>query len=137
MQQTVISMAILKINLTEDMLKLISNLTFTEVPNLEEEKDKVTWGFDFFNLYGGTDVTFENIAYILGIYDKHIPGTEESPLGAQFPKEVEDYIWDIHTNILEHIGWIEELVHQFCARGGLKPGVYKCKAHEHIWERED
>ena len=130
-------MAILKVNLTEDMLKLISNFTFREVPDLDEEKETLTWGLDLFSLYGGTDITFENIAYILGIYDKHVPGTEENPMGAEFPKDVEDYIWGIHGDILENIGNIEEIVHQFCARGGVTPGVYKCKSHEHIWEKEE
>ena len=129
-------MATLKFELTEDMLKLISNITFKEVPDIEQETEKLTWGLDFYNLYGGTETTFENVAYIIGVYDKHIPGTEENPLGAQFPKDVEDYLWTLHVNIVEHIGWIEELVHQFCMRGGLTAGVYKCKDYDHIWEKE-
>ena len=128
-------MAMIKITLTRDMLTLISNLTFSQVPDLEQEKETLTWGMDLFNPYGGVEPTFENIAYLLGIYDKHIPGTEEEPLGAKFPPEVEDYMWETHSYIMEHIGDIEELVHQFCARGGITEGTYKCRSNEHIWEK--
>lgn len=130
-------MAIQKVTLTKDMLVLISNFKFREVPDLSEEKSELTWGLNLFDLYGGVEPTFENISYLLGIYDKHIPGTEEEPLGAKFPKEVEDYMWELHGYILEHIGDIEELVHQFCARGGLTEGTYKCRSNEHIWEKEE
>ena len=128
-------MATLKFTLTEDMLRLISNITYKKVQNIDEEQKTFVYGIDFYNLYGGTEITFENIAYTLGIYDKHIEGTEEDPFGAKFPKEIEDYIWDLHSNIVEHIEWIEELVHQFCFRGGLTVGTYKCNSYDHIWEK--
>ena len=129
-------MSILKITLTEDMLKLISNIHYGEVPELEDNSKKtVVYGIDFNSLYGGT--TFEDIAYILGRYDEHIPGTEENPLGADFPKEFKDYMWDMHVYIVDHIGEIEELVHWFVNKGGLTPGTYKCKNYERIWEKEN
>lgn len=127
-------MGVIKLTLTEDMLKLISNIKFTEVPNIENEQYPMTWGVDFHSLYG-VDQTFENIAYLLGRYDEHIPGTEEEPLGAKFPKELEDYMWKLHGEIIDNIGNIEELVHQFTTKGGLTPGEYKCKNYEHIWEK--
>lgn len=129
-------MTTLKITLTEDMLKLISRITFQELPNLEEEKKEAGWGLNFFNLYGG-DLTFENIAMILGRYDEHIEGTECRLTGAQFPKDFEDYMWETHGYILEHIQDIEELVHQFCNRGGLTPGTYECVSHIRIWEKKN
>lgn len=132
-------MAILKIKLTDDILKLVSNIRFQEVPSPmvddweHEKRERIDYSIDFNSLYGGSYV-FEDIAYILGRYDEHIPGTEEDPLGVQFPKELEDYMWEIHTYITEHIDAIEELVHQFCAKGGLKPGIYQCKSNFRMWE---
>lgn len=129
-------MAVIKVTFTEDLLKLVANIRFTQVPDMESEKDKMTWGLDFFSLYGG-NLTFEDIAYILGRYDEHIPGTEEDPMGAKFSQELEDYMWGMHTYILDNIGNIEEIIHQFAAKGGVTPGTYKCKSYEHIWEREE
>ena len=132
-------MATIKFEITEDMIKLISNLTFQKVTTSQEMEDEtketVTWGLDFSNLYAGVGTTFENIAYIIGRYDEHIPDTEENALGAEFPKELEEYMRELHCNIVEHIGYIEEIVHQFCGRGGITPGTYKCKSNERIWER--
>ena len=129
-------MAELKVKLTEDILKLVSNIRFQEVPEQLKDGDtreRIDYAIDYNSLYGGTYV-FEDISYILGRYDEHIPGTEEDPLGVQFPKEVEDYMWEIHSYILENIDAIEELVHQFCNNGGLKPGVYQCKSYFRMWE---
>ena len=129
-------MATIKVTLTEDMLKLISNIRFSEVPDIEKEGYPMTWGLDFHNLYGG-DLNFEDISRIIGRYNEHIEGTEEEALGADFPQDVKDYMWDMHCYILDNIGNIEELVHQFCIKGGLTAGTYKCKNYDHIWKRED
>ncbi len=132
-------MATLKIELTEDMISLISNIRFKEVPEPLDDNDTrehVEYAIDYNSLYGG-DFVFEDIAYILGRYNEHIPGTEEEALGARFPDEFEDYMWGLHSYILENIDSIEELVHQFCGKGGLKPGIYKCKSYFRQWERSE
>ena len=128
-------MANLSVSFTEDMLKLVSRINFLEFPAPEgwASAEKVTWGIDLSSLYGGSYV-LEDISYILGLYDKHIEGTENDPLGVQFPKETEDYMWELHEYILTHLRDIEELIHQFCNRGGLKPVTYKAKSNERIWE---
>lgn len=129
-------MSVLRVTLTEDMLKLISCIRFEKLPDdLDAEQEQMNWGLDFANLYGG-DLTFENISYILGIYDKHIEGTEENPLGAVFPKDVENYMWETHGYIVEHIEDIEDIVHQFSIKGGVTPGTYKCQSYVRIWEKE-
>lgn len=127
-------MAVLTLTLTEDMLKLISQVRFQEFPSESdfENKTLVSCGIDFDSLYGGSFV-FEDISYILGIWDKHIPGTENEALGPRFPQEIEDYMWTTHTYIVEHMQDIEELVHQFVNKGGLVPGTYTCKSYERIW----
>ena len=127
-------MATLKVTLTEDMLKLISRISFQEFPTEEdfENKYNVSCGIDFASLYGGS-LLFEDISYILGIWDRHIPETENNPTGPEFPKEDEDYMWSLHSYIVEHIRDIEDLVHQFVNRGGLVPGTYTAKSNERIW----
>lgn len=130
-------MALLEINLTKDMLELVSHITFKRFPSIDEleesGKEREICAIDFASLYGGSYV-FEDIAYILGKYDEHIPGTEFDPLGPQFPKELEDYMWETHSYIVEHIRDIEDLVHQFVNKGGLKPGKYVSKSNERIWK---
>jgi len=126
-------MAIIKINLTEDMLALVSNIHFTHVPDTRSERYPLTWGIDMFSLYGGS-FALEDISHILGKYDQVIKGTEESANGPRFPKELEDYMWDIHTYIVDNIEYIEDLVHYYSNKGGLKPGTYKCKSNSKVWE---
>ena len=55
------------------------------------QKDCYAWGINQWSLFGGTYV-MEDIALILGRYDEFIPGTEESPQGKQYPKELEEYM---------------------------------------------
>ena len=128
-------MAVLNVTLSDDMLKLVSRICFVQFPQKEtwEGVENLTWGIDLNSIYGGSFV-FEDMSYILGIYDTHIEGTEFDNLGPRFEKEDEDYMWGLHSYILEHLQDIEELVHQFCNRGGLKAGTYKCKSIELIWE---
>lgn len=127
-------MATVKLTLTKDMLALISNIRFTKVPNLNTEKKYLSWGIDFNSIYGGSYL-LEDIAYIIGKYDEHIEGTEESAMGPEFPPELEDYMFDLHTKILNNIHYIEDLVHQFSIKGGLTEGTYKCKDYERIWSK--
>ena len=53
-------MSVLKITLTEDMLKLISNIHYGEVPQLDSSRHTVAYGIDFNSLYGGS--TLEDVA---------------------------------------------------------------------------
>lgn len=126
-------MATVKIKLTKDLLALISNIRFKKLPDLgSTTKQELNWCIDFFSLYGG-NFALEDISYILGRYDEHIQGTEENPMGPQFPKESEDYMWGLHEYIVENIKYIESLVHWYSNKGGLKEGTYKCKDYEMIW----
>jgi hypothetical protein len=43
-------------------------------------------------------------------------------------------MWETHSYIVEHIRDIEDLVHQFVNKGGLKPGKYVSKSNERIWK---
>ena len=127
-------MATVKLTLTKDMLALISNIHFTKLPIIDPEKKYVNWGIDFNSIYGGSYL-LEDIAHILGRYDEHISGTEESAMGPEFPPEVEEYMLDLHVKILNNLHYIEDLVHQFSNKGGLSEGTYKCKDYERIWSK--
>lgn len=131
------------LNITEDMIKLISCLRFQEFPRFDEEDvmektcyQDVRYGLDLNSLYGGNFV-LEDTSRILGVYDKHIEGTEESSEGPRFPKDVEDYLFKTHLSVYDNIEYIEQILHQFCAKGGITPGTYECKEFEYIWSKKE
>jgi hypothetical protein len=125
-------MAIIKIKLTSDILTLITNIHFKELPDLRSEKYPLTWGIDLYSLYGGSFV-LEDMAHILGKYDQVIPESIEDPLGPRFPKELEDYLWETHEYIVENLEFIEDLVHYYSNKGGLSEGTYKCHREAKDW----
>lgn len=128
-------MAIVKLNLTEDHLKLISHLQFGEMPDLTNpDIENPIFGIDLNSIFGGS-FTLEDISYILHRYDEHIEGSEDKAFGPQFPEETENYFMSLYTDIIDHLKDIEEIVHQFSVKGGITPGTYKCKSNEHIWSK--
>lgn len=129
-------MAKIEIKLTEEHLALISNIHFEKVPEISEKKPYIFWGIDFNSLYGGSYL-FEDIAYILGCYDQIVKGSEEDAMGPHFPEELENHMYELHCYIVENIGYIENLVHFYSNKGGLKPGKYTCKDYELIWKYEE
>ena len=131
-------MGVIKIELTKDLCHLIANIRFNKEPFIEtnDKREKINYYIDMNNIYGGNFV-LEDISYLLGIYDKHIPGTEEDALGPSFPEELEKYMYDMHLYIINNLQNIEEIVHQFSIKGGIKPGIYTCKDYQHLWKRKD
>ncbi len=121
-------MARIYVNLTEDHLKLIRNL------NVQALTDE-TVGIVKDNLYGGT-YKYEQMALILGLTDKAVPGTEEDmETGTLYEKEAQLYMLELDKYIRENLLNIEEILHQFCLKGGLTVGKYVCKDYQHIWHR--
>lgn len=121
-------MARIYVNLTEDHLKLIRNL------NVQALTDE-TVGIAKDNLYGGT-YKYEQMALILGLTDKAVPGTEEDmENGTLYEKEAQLYMVELDKYINENLLNIEEILHQFCLKGGLMVGKYVCKDYQHIWHR--
>lgn len=121
-------MARIYVNLTEDHLKLIRNL------NVQALTDE-TVGIEKDNLYGGT-YKYEQMALILGLTDKAVPGTEEDmETGTLYEKEAQLYMLELDKYIRENLLNIEEILHQFCLKGGLTVGKYVCKDYQHIWHR--
>ena len=121
-------MARIYVNLTEDHLKLIRNL------NVQALTDE-TVGIVKDNLYGGT-YKYEQMALILGLTDKAVPGTEEDmENGTLYEKDAQLYMVELDKYINENLLNIEEILHQFCLKGGLTVGKYVCKDYQHIWHR--
>ena len=130
-------MAIKKLTLTDDLIALIQNVKFEAFDFGDDPKDyHYGWGIDQYSLFGGTFV-MQDIALILGKFNEFIPGTEESPLGRQYPKELEDYWWGLYDYIYTNMEYIISLVLWSVRNGGLTPGTYKCIDTIKIWEKED
>ena len=128
-------MAIKKLTLTEDHLELISHIKFEQFSYGEEfHINRLGWGIDQWSLFGGTYV-LEDVALILGKYDQYIIGTEENANGRQFPKELEDYMWGLYSDIVYNMEYIMDLVLYYSNKGGLTPGVYKCVTNTMKWSK--
>ena len=133
-----------RITLNEDHIALIKNIKFVpfEFDGTDSNNDSVNtirrfgWGIDQYNLFGGTYV-LEDVALILGQFDKFIPGTEEDPLGRQYPKELEDYWWGLYQYIWDNMEYIISLVFWGISNGGLTAGTYKCKSEHKDWIKEN
>lgn len=129
-------MATIKITLTEDHLKLISNIRFTELPIIDETQKNINWGIDMNSIYGGSFL-LEDISFMIGVYDKRKKDSEENPMGPEFDDDLTDYMFTLHEYIIDNLPYIEDLVHQFSVKGGLSVGTYKCKDYERIWKKID
>lgn len=120
------------IELTDDVLALISNIHFGELP-YTKDMEMPTYGIDMNSVFGGMFM-LTDIAYILGLYDKYvIIGTEENSLGPEFKKEAADYFFMLGSYIYENLEDIETLVHYFSNKGGLKAGIYEYSRKTGLW----
>ena len=98
--------------------------------------DKRYFAADTYDLFGGN--TIELVARMIGCYDKVIEGTEEDFDGPKFPPEVVDHIAELLGYIITNFTMIEELIHQRCFDGGVKPNTtYVAYDYEHLWFTED
>lgn len=117
--------------LRTDLIKVKDQLEL-----LSEQKECHAWGINQWNLFGGTFV-MEDVALILGHFGDYIPGTEESPMGKQYPKVLEDYFWECYLYIVENIVPIFNLILYYIDKGGIMPGTYKLNTANYNWEKID
>ena len=103
---------------------------------VSDKKECKAWGIDQWNLFGGTFV-MEDVALILDHFGDFIPGTEESPMGKRYPKELEDYFWESYLFIVENLVLIINLIFYYVDKGGITPGTYKVNTKDMIWEKID
>lgn len=79
----------------------------------------------------------DDMAAILGYTDKAIKGTEDDPDGRAYPDDVEEHLLSLHKYMIDNLFYVESLIHQMCASGGITEGTYTCKAKELIWKKKD
>lgn len=114
----------LKVTLNEDHINLIKHMWF------QDFNSKV--GIDKYDIFGGTRL-FEDMARILGLYDKVIPETIEDWDGAKFEPDTMKKLRELADFLDENILSIEEILHQHCDEG-LKCGTYTCLDNVRIWK---
>lgn len=117
---------IIHLNLTEDHLKLVRFF------NIEDTHD------EYLSINKEVMLTLQthlldDVAAILDLRDKAIPNTSNDAEGTAYPDEVEKYMLDTYYYVSDNIYYIETLLHQHVI-DGIKPGHYKAKDNELIWE---
>ena len=115
----------LTLKLTDDIISLIKWLKFEPI-------NATSYGIDTYGLWGGTNL-YEDMANILGWQDKVIPETIENVMGPRYEDEYQQKMEEYDAFIVENLVFIEQILHQFCDKGGLKPGVYSCVDNVQIW----
>lgn len=117
---------LIHLNLTEDHLKLVRFF------NIEDTHD------EYLSINKEVMLTLQthlldDVATILDLRDKAIPNTSNDAEGTAYPDEVEKYMLDTYNYVSDNIYYIETLLHQYVMEG-IKPGHYKAKDNELIWE---
>ena len=121
---------IIRINVTEDLLKVIPIIYLQTKGDNEVVIDKT-------HVFSVGMHLMEDMAMALGIYDKAIKGTEDDPEGKAFPEEDTEYMLSLHKYVVDNLYYIETLIHQYVTKGGLEVGIYKAKDNMLIWEKCD
>lgn len=121
--------------ITREYIKMYSEVNEDIMNEIDDvnPNERFGWAIDKYNMFGGTYV-LEDVALIIGKWNDFIPGTEYEPTGRRYPEELEEYMYDLYEYIVDNMVYIESLVHMYCCKGGLKPGVYKCVDYLLDWE---
>ena len=117
-----------RLEITDNVIKLLPLLY------AQSDGDDIV----FYNkkwLFGGTHL-LEDVSFALGIQDRAIEGTEDDAEGRAFNEEDTKMMLDLCSYIGENLFYFESLIHQYCVKGGITTGVYKCKDNELIWTKE-
>lgn len=119
-----------------DLLEKIDAASRKDKAYAKEEEDKY-YGFDSYDFFN-SDNEAVSLAYILGCEDSIIEGTEEDYDGPKFKPEVVERFGELMDFIYTNIVHIEDILHQRCDKGGIKPNVtYVSLDHEGIWYTEE
>lgn len=89
-----------------------------------EPQSRFGWGCDQWGLFGGTYL-LEDMAMILGYFDKAIENSETLSSGRRFPVELEEKMYSLYDYICENMDDILNLVFTYIGNGGLSPGTYE------------
>ena len=115
----------LTLKLTDDLISLIKWLKFEPI-------NATSYGIDTYGLWGGTNL-YEDMAIILGWQDKVIPETLENVMGPRYEEAFQQKMEEYDAFIVENLVFLEQILHQFCDKGGLKSGIYSCVDNVQIW----
>lgn len=118
---------ILHLNLTEDHLKLVRFI------KIHDESEDNILKIDRKVMLTMQTHILDDVAMILGLKDKAIERTVEDADGAAYPDDVEEYMLSTYNYVSDNLHLIESLLHQKVFEG-IKPGHYKCKDYEMVWE---
>ena len=99
-----------------------------------EPQSRFGWGCDQWGLFGGTYL-LEDMAMILGYYDKAIENSENFANGRRFPDELEEKMYTLYNYICDNMDDIFTLILTFIGNGGLTPGTYEYVDYK--WKRKE
>lgn len=111
------------LKLSDDEKMAEYNKSILEELHNFEPQSRYGWGCDQWSLFGGTYL-LEDMAMILGYYDKAIENTENLSSGRRYPQELEDEMYELYNYIVDNMEDIFNLILTFIGKGGLKPGEY-------------
>lgn len=128
-------MALKKLTVTEEHVKLLQAVKFESfVFDGDSRNGRIGWGVDQYAPWGG-NYPIEDIALILGHWDKTIPGTEDDYDGRKFPTELQEHMSDLYFDITENFELYFKLLVYMSDKGGLTPGTYKCNPRTNEWAK--
>lgn len=113
--------------------KEYNDTILNEIYNFEPQS-RFGWGCDQWGLFGGTYL-LEDMAMILGYYDKAIENSENFANGRRFPDEIEEKMYSMFNYICDNMDDILTLVLTFIGNGGLTPGTYEYADYK--WEKKE
>lgn len=125
-----------------DDLKLSENPLFKEYNQSVlkelydfEPQSRFGWGCDQWSLFGGTYL-LEDMALILGYFDKAIENSETLATGRRFPEELEIEMYNLYDYICEHMEDIFTLMFSMIGKGGITPGTYEYKDFQWKYKKQ-
>lgn len=128
-------MALKKITLTDEKIKLLQAIKFEEFVFDEISRNgRIGWGVDQYSPWGG-NFPIEDIALILGHWEDTIPGTENDYDGRKFPEEMHNHFFDLYEDITENFKLYFSLLIFMTDKGGLTSGTYKCNPRIGDWKK--
>ena len=128
-------MALKKLKLTDEHIKLLQAIKFESfVFDGDSRNGRIGWGVDQYGPWGG-NFPIEDIALILGLWDKALPGTENDYDGRKFPDAIATHLYDLYADITENFELYFKLLIYMSDKGGLVPGEYKCNKRLNEWTK--
>ncbi len=118
-------MAIKKLILTDEHIKLIENMSLT----ISEDFGSVDINYD--NPYGNSDIIYDDIALILGDYDKRRVDGNKITYHEDIIKKYDE----LHRYILENFESIADLAFYNFGKP-IEVGTYQTKTHFREWRKK-